>query len=51
MTPIALRTVRPFVLDEVRLMDVTEEEGLDLTDQMAIAKYLKVQVMRSFFGR
>jgi double-strand break repair protein MRE11 len=44
MTPIPLRTVRPFVLEEITLTEIADEEGLDLTDSMAISKYLKVQV-------
>jgi double-strand break repair protein MRE11 len=41
MTPIPLRTVRPFVLEEVTL---NEEEGLELNDPMAISKFLKGRV-------
>ncbi|KDQ54153.1 hypothetical protein JAAARDRAFT_209590 [Jaapia argillacea MUCL 33604] len=44
LTPIPLRSVRPFVLDEVVLSEVAEEEGFDLTDQMEIAKFLKARV-------
>ncbi|KZT22953.1 DNA repair exonuclease [Neolentinus lepideus HHB14362 ss-1] len=44
MTPIPLRTVRPFVLDEVVLSEETETGGFDLTDQMEITKYLKSRV-------
>ncbi|TFK53174.1 DNA repair exonuclease [Heliocybe sulcata] len=44
MTPIALRTVRPFVLDEVVLSEETESESFDLNDQMEITKYLKSKV-------
>jgi len=44
MTPIPLRTVRPFVLEEITLTEIADDEGLDLTDSMAISKYLKVQV-------
>lgn len=44
LTPLPLKTVRPFVIDEVVLQDAAEEEGLDLNDQMAITKYLKAKV-------
>ena len=41
LTPLPLRTVRPFVLEEVVLAD---EEGIDLNDQMEITKFLKAKV-------
>jgi double-strand break repair protein MRE11 len=44
MTPIPLRTVRPFVIEEIVLSEVAEETGLDLNDQMEITKYLKGKV-------
>jgi double-strand break repair protein MRE11 len=44
MTSIPLRTVRPFVMDEIVLTDVAEEEGFDVTDQIEITKYLKLRV-------
>ncbi|KAG2007050.1 double-strand break repair protein MRE11 [Coprinopsis cinerea AmutBmut pab1-1] len=44
LTPIPLRTVRPFVISEVVLEDAAEEEGLDVNDQMEITKYLKQKV-------
>ncbi|KAG6809018.1 meiotic recombination [Tricholoma furcatifolium] len=44
MTPIPLRTVRPFVIENVDLGEVAEEEGLDLSDQIEISKYLKSKV-------
>ncbi|EPQ51935.1 DNA repair exonuclease [Gloeophyllum trabeum ATCC 11539] len=44
LTPIPLRTVRPFVLDEVVLSEEAETGGFDLTDQMEITKYLKSRV-------
>src|SRR5258708_21840112 len=44
ITPIVLRTVRPFKLAEVILTQVAEEEGLDLTDKIEINKYLKNQI-------
>ncbi|KAJ7720840.1 Mre11 DNA-binding presumed domain-containing protein [Mycena metata] len=44
MTPIPLRTVRPFVIESVVLSEIAEEEGLNLADQMEITKYLKTKV-------
>ena len=44
MTAIPLRTVRPFVMDEILLTDVAEEEGSDVTNQIEITKYLKLRV-------
>lgn len=44
LTPIPLRTVRPFVLGDVILTDAAEDEGLDLSDKMEITKYLKKRV-------
>ncbi|KAJ7291315.1 Mre11 DNA-binding presumed domain-containing protein [Mycena rebaudengoi] len=44
MTPIPLRTVRPFVIEEVVLSEMAEEEGLNLADQMEITKFLKAKV-------
>ncbi|KAJ7594382.1 Metallo-dependent phosphatase-like protein [Mycena floridula] len=44
MTPLPLRTVRPFVLDSIVLADVAEKERVDITDQMEISKFLKAKV-------
>ncbi|KAJ7481458.1 Metallo-dependent phosphatase-like protein [Mycena latifolia] len=44
MTPIPLRTVRPFVIESVVLSEIAEEEGLNLSDQMEITKFLKARV-------
>ena len=44
LTPLPLRTVRPFVNEAVVLNEVAEEVGLDLNDQMAITKFLKGKV-------
>ncbi|KAG5644011.1 meiotic recombination [Asterophora parasitica] len=44
MTPLPLRTVRPFVIEEVVLSEVADEEGLNISDQMEISKYLKGKV-------
>ena len=44
MEPISLRTVRPFVIDEVVLEDAAEEEDFDVTDQIVVSKFLKTKV-------
>jgi len=44
LTPIPLRTVRPFVIEQIVLTDIAEEAGLDLNDQMEITKFLKSKV-------
>lgn len=44
LTPIPLRTVRPFVMDEVVLTEAAEEEGFDINDQMEVTKFLKARV-------
>ena len=46
LTPIPLRTVRPFVIEQIVLTDIAEEAGLDLNDQMEITKFLKSKVGR-----
>ena len=42
--PLPLRTVRPFVMDEMVLSDVAEAGLVDLSDRMAITKLLKDRV-------
>ena len=44
LKPLPLRTVRPFVLEEVVLSEVAEEEGFELEDQMEVTKYLRSRV-------
>lgn len=44
LKPYPLRTVRPFVLEEVVLSEIAEEEGFELEDQMEITKYLRSRV-------
>ncbi|TDL14993.1 DNA repair exonuclease [Rickenella mellea] len=44
LEPIPLRTVRPFVLEEIFLTEVAEEEGFDIADQMEVVKFLKAKV-------
>ena len=45
LKPLPLRTARPFVLEEVVLSEIAEEEGFELEDQMEIAKYLRSRVI------
>ena len=49
MTPLKLRTVRPFVIEELSLAEVAEDDGLDLSDQMEISKFLKGKVYLGHF--
>ncbi|KAK2460808.1 hypothetical protein APHAL10511_007278 [Amanita phalloides] len=44
LTPIPLRTIRPFVISDVVLGEAAETEGLNITDTMEITKYLKSKV-------
>lgn len=44
LTPIPLRTVRPFVIDEVVLQDAAELEEFDLNDREAVTAFLKSAV-------
>ncbi|QRW13405.1 double-strand break repair protein MRE11 [Ceratobasidium sp. AG-Ba] len=44
MTPIPLRTVRPFVIDDVNLSEAAEAEGLDITNQIEVMKFLRGRV-------
>lgn len=44
LKPLPLRTARPFVLEEIVLSEVAEEEGFELEDQMEISKYLRSRV-------
>ena len=44
LTPLPLRTVRPFIIEEIVLSEIADEVGLDLNDQMAITKFLKGKV-------
>lgn len=41
--PLLLRTIRPFVIEEVVLSEVADEEGFDLSDQIEISKFLKAK--------
>lgn len=46
LTPIPLRTVRPFVLDEVILSEAAETEGLDTANQIEVMKFLRGRVRK-----
>lgn len=46
MTPLPLRTVRPFVIEDLSLAEAGEEHGIDLNDPMEITKFLKSKVCR-----
>lgn len=48
LKPIPLRTVRPFVLEDVVLSEASEEEGFDINDQIAVSKFLKSRVNQAF---
>lgn len=50
LKPLPLRTARPFVLEEVALSEVAEEEGFELEDQMEITKYLRSRVTLQLCG-
>ncbi|KAH9937834.1 DNA repair exonuclease [Epithele typhae] len=44
LTPIPLRSVRPFVIDDVDLTEAADTEGFDIFDKIAVGEYLKGQV-------
>ena len=44
LTPLPLRTVRPFIIEDIVLSEIADEAGVDLNDQMAITKFLKGKV-------
>lgn len=48
LEPIPLRTARPFIIDEVILIEAAEEEGFDVTDRIEVSKYLKGKVRADF---
>lgn len=51
LKPIPLRTVRPFVLEDLILSEASEEEGFDINDQIAVSKFLKSRVSSVYFDR
>lgn len=44
LEPIPLRTVRPFIADDLDLTAEAEEEGIDLTDSLAVMKFIRTKV-------
>ncbi|KAF8341222.1 Metallo-dependent phosphatase-like protein [Cantharellus anzutake] len=44
LTPIPLRTVRPFICEDLDLGDELEDKGLDVNDQMEIMKIIRSRV-------
>ncbi|KAH7101215.1 DNA repair exonuclease [Auriculariales sp. MPI-PUGE-AT-0066] len=44
LDPIPLRTVRPFVLEELDMQEAAEDEQLDLREPMEITKFLRARV-------
>ncbi len=44
LTPLPLRTVRPFVIEEVSVSELASEYNFELNDQISINKYLKIKV-------
>ena len=50
LEPIPLRTVRPFVIDEVCLLEAAEEEDFDVTDQIVVGKFLRRKVTHHFLS-
>ena len=45
LTPIPLRTTRPFVIGDVVLSEAAETDGLNLSDTVEITQYLKAKVI------
>ena len=39
--------MRPFVIDEVVLVEAADDEGFDITDQIEVSKFLKRKVGRT----
>ena len=44
LKPLPLRTVRPFMLGDVVLAEAAEEDGFDVSDQIAVGKFLRERV-------
>lgn len=47
LTPIPLRTVRPFVMEEIVLTDLEGDEKIDISKPMEVTKFLKSRVGQS----
>lgn len=48
MTPITLRTVRPFLMEELILSEEADERNFSLTDKNEINKFLRSRVWLLF---
>jgi double-strand break repair protein MRE11 len=48
LQPIPLKSVRPFIVDDLDLATEAEEEGVDLTDTIAIMKFIRNKVSAPF---
>lgn len=46
LTPIMLRTVRPFKMDTIHLAEIAEEEDVNLNDKIAINELLKQRIRK-----
>lgn len=49
LEPIPLRTVRPFIAEDLELRDVAEEENIDLNDQIEVMKLIRRKVEAKIF--
>lgn len=47
LTPIPLRSVRPFLADDLDLAEAAEEENVDLSDTLAVMKFIRTKVCSS----
>jgi double-strand break repair protein MRE11 len=47
LEPIPLRTVRPFVIEGLHLLEAAEEDGFDAKNQVEVAKFLRSRVSPS----
>ncbi|KAF8294829.1 DNA repair exonuclease [Clavulina sp. PMI_390] len=44
LEPIPLRTVRPFIVEDLELASEAEDEGVDLTDSQAVMKFIRSKI-------
>jgi len=44
LRPIPLKTVRPFIVDDLDLATEAEESAVDLTDTIAVMKFIRSKV-------
>lgn len=51
MEPIRLRSVRPFVWEEVSLIEAAEGDDVDLSTKVKVNKFLKGKVSSPFRDR